>query len=83
MAAILVAAGGVPFEAALTATIVSFTTAGPIYSPDWAQAAEVPWPEYADFATPAKLTLMLTMLLGRLEVLAVIGIFSLRYWRTR
>ncbi|MEN0041668.1 MAG: potassium transporter TrkG, partial [Pseudomonadota bacterium] len=82
-ASILVSAGGVPFDAALTATIASFTTAGPIYSPDWGQAGEVPWPEYADLATPAKLTLMLTMLLGRLEVLAVIGIFSLRYWRTR
>ncbi|EFL90141.1 potassium transporter TrkG [Ahrensia sp. R2A130] len=83
VASILVSAGGVPFEAALTATIASFTTAGPIYNPDWGQASEVPWPEYANFATSAKLVLMMTMLLGRLEVLAVIGIFSLRYWRTR
>ena len=83
VASILVAAGGVPFEAALTATIASFTTAGPLYSPDWALSAQLPWPEYASFAPSAKLVLMITMLLGRLEVLAVIGIFSSRYCRTR
>jgi len=83
LATIAVAASGIPFEAAFTSTISSFATAGPVYNSGWQPPGGTPWPEFAQFPDSAKLTLMLVMLLGRLEVLAIIGIFSLNFWRNR
>ncbi len=78
---IAVAAAGIPFEAALTATISCFATAGPIYNAGWAASGD--WPTYSAFPPIAKASLMIIMILGRLEVLAVLGIFSIRYWQSR
>lgn len=80
---IFVATAGIPFEAALTATIATFSTAGPLYDAGWATDNGAPWPPYSAFPVPAKCALMLIMLLGRLEVLAILGLFSARYWRSR
>ncbi len=73
-----IASTDVPFEAALTSTIAAFTTAGPIYGSQWGES----WPHFGDFSTFAKISLMLSMVLGRLEVLALLGLFSARYWRS-
>lgn len=80
---IFMATTSIPFEAALTATIASFTTAGPIYGAGWSAASDTPWPSYSAMTDSAKGGLMLIMLLGRLEVIAVIGLFSRRYWLSR
>lgn len=80
---IIVATGNIPFEAALTATISAFATAGPVYNSGWPPPGADPWPLFANFTDTSKWALMAVMLLGRLEVLAVIGIFSTHYWRNR
>jgi len=80
---ILLSATGIPFEAALTATVAAFATAGPIYLAGWEAPGAQAWPHYADMTDTAKFTLMATMVLGRVEVLTVIGLASTRYWRNR
>jgi Trk-type K+ transport system membrane component len=36
---------------------------------------------YADFPLAAKVTIIVEMLMGRLEIFAIIAIFSPSYWR--
>ena len=77
-------APGLPnFEAALVATVSAFSGAGPLYEAGWAPPGQPEWPGWAAFDTPSKLVLCLVMLLGRVEVLAVVALFSVRYWRDR
>ncbi len=80
---IVVSTAGMPFSAALTATVSSFATAGPVYASGWATSGADVWPAYGAFADSGKWALMVVMLLGRLEVLAVLGLFSTHYWRNR
>ncbi len=80
---ILIAASGLKFEAALTATIAAFSTAGPVYTSAWGGASEAAWPAYSAFPDSAKLTLMAIMTAGRLEIIAILGLFSPQYWRSR
>ena len=80
---VVVASGNMPFEAALTATISAFATAGPVYNSGWPPPGADPWPAFSSFPDISKWALMVVMLLGRLEVLALIGIFSTHYWRNR
>ena len=80
---IAVAASGIPFEAALSATISAFATAGPVYETGWAAPGAEAWPAYSDFTTTGKLALILTMILGRLEVLVLLALISTKYWFNR
>jgi trk system potassium uptake protein TrkH len=80
---IAVAASGIPFEAALSATIAAFATAGPVYETGWAAPGAEAWPAYSDFTTTGKLALILTMILGRLEVLVLLALISTKYWFNR
>ncbi len=80
---ILVTTSGIAFEPALTATIAAFSTAGPIYNSGWQPPGAEPWPSYAQFGMQAKFALMAVMLLGRLEVLAILALFTPHYWRNR
>jgi len=80
---IVLSATGLQFEASLTATIAAFATAGPIYLAGWEAEGAQAWPHYADMTDTAKYALMVTMILGRVEVLTVIGLISTRYWRSR
>ncbi len=80
---IFVATTGIPFDAALTAAIAAFSNAGPVYEAGWAAPGTEPWAPFSAFSTTAKVTLMVIMVLGRLEVLAIIGLFSIRYWQQR
>lgn len=81
--ALLVSPSAVDFEAALVATVSAFSGAGPIYEAGWAPPGSPPWPGWEAFDPPAKLVLVAVMLAGRVEVLAVVALFSLRYWRGR
>lgn len=80
---IAVAASGIPFDAALTSVIANFTTAGPVYGAGWSDSSTQDWPAYSEFSVLGKMALVVVMLLGRLEVLAILGLFSQRYWRSR
>ena len=80
---VIVATASIPFEAALTATVSAFTTAGPVYQSGFAPPGQPAWPQFFEFTVTAKLALCAIMVLGRIEVLALLGIFSTHYWRTR
>ncbi|HET7714247.1 MAG TPA: potassium transporter TrkG [Bauldia sp.] len=68
------------FNAALTAAISGFSNIGPLYAAGWSEGAL--WPPYSDFDGFAKLVFIVTMILGRLEVLVVLAAFNLAYWRS-
>ncbi|MEM7300254.1 MAG: potassium transporter TrkG [Pseudomonadota bacterium] len=80
VATFLLSFNGLDFDAALMAAVAAFSTAGPIYESGWAAHGAVGWPSYVDMNLGAKLTLILTMILGRVEVLVVLGALNLRYW---
>ena len=81
--AVLVAPSAVDFEAALVATVAAFSGAGPVYEAGWAAPGFPPWPGWEGFDAPSKMVLSVVMILGRVEVLSVVALFSLRYWRSR
>ncbi len=74
---------GLKFDAALVAAVSCFSNAGPLYNPAWGAQGEAGWPVYADLSVSAKITLMGLMVLGRIEVLVVLGSINLKYWLRR
>lgn len=69
---LLLASEGLPYEGAVMAALSAVSNAGPIYASDWAVSGD--WPSYADMDTGAQLALCLGMILGRLEVVAALGL---------
>ena len=68
------------FQAAITAAIAAFSNMGPLYAAGWHDpVAWTPFPEFEPFA---KVVMIVTMILGRLEVLVVLAAFNLSYWRS-
>ena len=67
---------GQDFESAMTLTIAALTTTGPI-----AQIAAAEPISYSALSDPAKMVLAGAMILGRLEMLAIIALFSPEIWR--
>ena len=68
------------FEAALLLAISAIANAGPIYPGQWAQGE--PWPDYFQLHPLSHYTLIIAMFLGRLELIVVLTLLNLRYWRT-
>lgn len=68
-------------DAALTATIAAFANIGPLYAA-FGAADPAAWPPIADFDAATKVVLSATMILGRVEVLALLGALNLTYWRS-
>jgi trk system potassium uptake protein TrkH len=79
-AALLLSLSLPTFEAAFVAAIAAFANIGPLYSPQWATAAD--WPTYAEFDSVAKLVTVATMILGRLEVVVLFAAVNIGYWRS-
>ncbi len=67
---------GIHFEQAAVFTIAALTTTGPLVQ----VAAEVPY-SFADLAVGPKAVLAATMVLGRLELLAMIALINPDFWR--
>ena len=74
---------GLEFQAAFTASVANFTTAGPAYGPEWSAAGAQGWPEYFEMTSFAHFTLIFLMLAGRLELIAFLALFNVSYWRSR
>lgn len=74
---------GLQFNAALMATVAAFSNVGPLYNSTWVALGDPAWPAYADMAVSAKIALMILMILGRLEILVVLGVFNIKYWMRR
>ena len=68
------------FEAALLATISSVANVGPLYE------ALVPlhegWKEFSEVHPYSRMILAGTMIAGRLEILAILAVINLSYWRS-
>jgi trk system potassium uptake protein TrkH len=66
------ASEGIPYEGAVLAALSALSNAGPVYMSDW--AVSVGWPSYAQMDPFARFALCLGMVVGRLEVVAVLGL---------
>ena len=78
--ALIVAWTGVPFAGAIIASAGSVSNIGPIY--EFARVADFPnAPAYAQMTPFAQITLCIGMVLGRVEILALLSIFSVIFWR--
>jgi trk system potassium uptake protein TrkH len=81
MTAALILALALPsFDAAFIATISAFSNIGPLYSPEWPIGAA--WPRYGAFDDWAKLVMVATMILGRLEVIVFFAAINPTHWRS-
>lgn len=67
---------GQDFESAMALTIAALTTTGPIATSAMAEPIS-----YGALSDTAKLVLAGAMILGRLETLAIIALFSPEIWR--
>jgi trk/ktr system potassium uptake protein len=81
VATLLIAITEPNFDGALTAAVAAFSNIGPLYSAGWTGGGDA-WPAYASFGDSAKLVMVVTMILGRFEVLVLFGALSLGYWRS-
>lgn len=75
IATVLIAATGVDFLSATTGALSAITNVGPGLSPQIGPAGN-----FADIPDAAKWVLSFAMLLGRLEILAVLVIFTPVFW---
>lgn len=80
--AVALAGPDLPLDGALLASASAFANAGPIYASGWLPGAEQ-WPQIAAFSDSKKIILCVTMILGRLEILALFGALNRTYWLNR
>ena len=69
---LLIASEGVPYEGALLAAYSILSNAGPVYTTNWSDA-EI-WLPYADMSAGTRFWLCIAMVVGRLEIIAVLGL---------
>lgn len=67
------------FEAAFVAIMAAMTNAGPIYAAGWQDGAV--WPEWGALPAYAQIIVAVAMILGRLEILVVLGLANFALWR--
>ncbi len=67
------------FEAAFVAILAALSNVGPVYAVNW--QPDVNWPDWGALPAYAQLTLALAMILGRLEILVVLGLANFALWR--
>lgn len=70
------ALSGLSFETAMTLAVAALSTTGPI-----AQIAVEDPISYANLADSAKYVLMIAMIMGRLETLAIVALLNPDFWR--
>ena len=73
-ASIAVSVEAVDYEAALLATVAAYSNVGPVYDTDWVSGVRT-WQLFSDYGGLPKTVLALTMIIGRIEILAVLGAF--------
>lgn len=80
--AVFLAGENLPMDGALLASASAFANAGPVYASGWLPGAEQ-WPPISEFSPVKKIVLCATMILGRLEILALFGALNRTYWLNR
>lgn len=68
------------FDGGALAAISAFSNIGPLYSVDWEGSAA--WPDFADFDPFSKIVMVVTMIVGRIEAVALFTLINLAYWRS-
>ncbi len=68
------------FDAAMVAAVAAFSNIGPLYSQEWLIGTN--WPAYGDFGVFAQLAMIVTMILGRIEVIVLFASLYAAYWRS-
>ena len=63
----------------MLAAVSAFSNIGPLYSHEWMIGAG--WPPYGEFGAFAQLVMIVTMILGRIEVIALFAALNVAYWR--
>ena len=79
-ATLLLALNHPAFHGGALAAIAAFSNVGPLYSAEW--DASLGWPDYAGFDPFSKLIMIVTMIVGRIEAVALLVLASLAYWRS-
>jgi trk system potassium uptake protein TrkH len=79
LAALIVSLSGSNFIGALSAAVASFANIGPLHGAGW--GSEGGWLEFADMPGFTKIALSMTMIIGRLEVVALLAAVNALYWR--
>jgi trk system potassium uptake protein TrkH len=72
----IVSLGGLDFEPATVLTIAALSNTGPLAG----VASDVPL-SWAELSVFTKFVFAMTMVLGRLETLAIIALFNPEFWR--
>ncbi|WP_316862500.1 potassium transporter TrkG [uncultured Cohaesibacter sp.] len=80
---IAVVAGIVTFDigqldGGIIAAVSSFSNIGPLYNTGWGPAGE--WPSYFEMSMVTKMSLAITMIIGRIEVIVLLGALNFRFW---
>ncbi len=78
--ALVVSGEGLGLSASLLAAVSAIANAGPIYELTSTPELELA-PTFAAMSPTAQLALCLGMILGRFELLALLSLFNLAYWR--
>ena len=68
------------FDAAIVVAVSAFSNIGPLYSQEWLIGPN--WPAYADFGVFGQLAMIVTMILGRIEVIVLFASLYAAYWRS-
>jgi trk system potassium uptake protein TrkH len=76
MLAVTLALSGLQFKTSITAAWTAIANVGPAFGPEVHPTGALP-----DFPTASKWIMIFGMLLGRLELLAVLVLFLPRFWR--
>ncbi|WP_339764377.1 potassium transporter TrkG [uncultured Hoeflea sp.] len=76
------------FEGGITMAIAFFSNAGPVYEalipPSYVtDPANQLWPQFQAMPVSAKITAVVIMTLGRMEVMIVFAVLNVRYWMSR
>jgi trk system potassium uptake protein TrkH len=76
------------FEGGITMAIAFFSNAGPVYEalipPSFVtEPANQLWPQFQAMPVSAKITAVVLMTLGRMEVMIVFAVLNVRYWMSR
>lgn len=67
------------FHGGAVASISAFSNIGQLYSAQWVGSEQ--WPTFSHFDPFSKIVVVVTMIVGRVEAVALLTLFNLAYWR--
>lgn len=80
LVSVAVSLSGMDFGSSLAATVAAFSNDGGVYTSAWPEAAN--WPSFSAMPLPIQLLLAGVMIVGRLEIIAIVVAATLVMWRS-